>query len=212
MEKTRILLADDHAIVRQGLRQLIDLEPDLAVVGEAADGDQAIALAEALKPNVVVMDLHMPTTPGTQATREIRRRAPEARVIVLTLSHKEQSLIDARKAGAVGYVLKDRDASDLINAIRRVRNGEVLFDDATMAQVVKELTRSSEQARLEAGLTERETQVLRLVARGASNKQIAAKLNISEKTVKNHLSVIFEKLNVSSRTEAAIVALKKRLA
>lgn len=212
MGKTSILLADDHAIVRQGLRRILELEPDLTIIGEASDGDQAVALASSLNPDVVVMDLNMPGTPGAQATREILRRRPATRVIVLTMSRKEQNLLDAIKAGAVGYLLKERDATELVSAIRRVRAGETLIEPSMTRQLVAEITRSSEQARLEAGLTEREAQVLRLVARGASNKQIASKLGISEKTVKNHLSVIFEKLNVSSRTEAAILALRKRLA
>lgn len=211
MGKTAVLLADDHTMFRQGLRQLLELEPDIQVVGEASTGTEAVAAALRLKPDVVIMDVHMPGMNGVEAARQIMSGSSRTRVIMLSMYHQEETVFEAIKAGATGYLLKDADAEELVRAIRSASKGEAIVEPAVAAKVLNEFARLASQVspaqRL--GLTEREGQILALVARGDSNKRIAAQLGLSEKTVKNYLTIIFQKLHVGSRTEAAILALRE---
>lgn len=211
MGKTAVLLADDHTMFRQGLRQLLELEPDIQVVGEASTGAEAVAAALRLKPDVVIMDVHMPGMNGVEAARQIMSGSNRTRVIMLSMYHQEETVFEAIKAGATGYLLKDADAEELVRAIRSASKGEAIVEPAVAAKVLNEFARLASQVspaqRL--GLTEREGQILALVARGDSNKRIAAQLGLSEKTVKNYLTIIFQKLHVGSRTEAAILALRE---
>jgi DNA-binding NarL/FixJ family response regulator len=211
MGKTAVLLADDHTMFRQGLRQLLELEPDIQVVGEASTGAEAVAAALRLQPDVVVMDVHMPGMNGVEAARQIMNGSARTRVIMLSMYHQEETVFEAIKAGATGYLLKDADAEELVRAIRSASRGEAIVEPAVAAKVLNEFARMAAQVspaqRL--GLTEREGQILALVARGDSNKRIAAQLGLSEKTVKNYLTIIFQKLHVGSRTEAAILALRE---
>jgi NarL family two-component system response regulator LiaR len=197
----RILIVDDHAVVRQGLRMFLSLDGELEIVGEAVDGRQAVALARQLQPDVVLMDLLMPVMDGVTAIGILRREVPEAEVVALTSVLEDNAVIGAIRAGAIGYLLKDTEADELIRAIKAAANGQVQLSPKAAARLMREV-RTPESAEL----TERETEVLRLLARGLSNKQIAQALVIGEKTVKTHVSNILSKLNVSSRTQAALYA------
>jgi two-component system, NarL family, response regulator LiaR len=200
----RILIADDHAVVRQGLRMFLSLDPDLVVIGEAVDGRQAIQLAGQLNPDVVLMDLLMPGMGGVEATGIIRRELPDVEVIALTSVLEDNSVIGAIRAGAIGYLLKDTEADELIRAIKAAAGGQVQLSPKAAARLMREV-RAPESPE---ALTERETEVLRLLAMGQSNKEIAHTLTIGEKTVKTHVSNILSKLNVSSRTQAALHAVR----
>jgi NarL family two-component system response regulator LiaR len=197
----RILIVDDHAVVRQGLRMFLSLDGELEIVGEAVDGRQAVALARQLQPDVVLMDLLMPVMDGVTAIGILRREVPEAEVVALTSVLEDNAVIGAIRAGAIGYLLKDTEADELIRAIKAAANGQVQLSPKAAARLMREV-RTPESAEL----TEREAEVLRLLARGLSNKQIAQALVIGEKTVKTHVSNILSKLNVSSRTQAALYA------
>ncbi|MBC6936990.1 MAG: DNA-binding response regulator [Chloroflexi bacterium] len=200
----RILIADDHTVVRQGLRMFLNLDPELDVVGEAADGRQALELARQLLPDVVLMDLLMPGMGGVEATAAIRREMPDVEVIALTSVLEDNSVIGAIHAGAIGYLLKDTEADELIRAIKAAAQGQVQLSPKAAARLVREV-RAPESPE---ALTERETEVLRLLATGFSNKEIALKLTIGEKTVKTHVSNILSKLGVVSRTQAALHAVR----
>ena len=204
---TRILITDDHGVVRQGLRMFLSLEPDLEVVGEAANGREALALARELKPDVVLMDLLMPVMDGIEATEAIRSEMPEVEVIALTSVLEDTAVSGAVRAGAIGYLLKDTDAEELKRAIQAAAEGRVHLAPEAAARLMREVRgpESPEE------LTERETEVLRLVARGHANKQIASSLFVSEKTVKAHVSSILLKLGVQSRTQAALHAVRTGL-
>ena len=204
---TRILITDDHGVVRQGLRMFLSLEPDLEVVGEAANGREALALARELKPNVVLMDLLMPVMDGIEATEAIRSEMPEVEVIALTSVLEDTAVSGAVRAGAIGYLLKDTDAEELKRAIQAAAEGRVHLAPEAAARLMREV-RGPERPE---ELTERETEVLRLVARGHANKQIASSLFVSEKTVKAHVSSILLKLGVQSRTQAALHAVRTGL-
>ena len=219
----RILITDDHAVVRQGLRMFLSLDPEIEVVGEAQDGQEALAMARELKPDVVLMDLLMPLMDGIEATTIIRSELPEVEVIALTSVLEDASVSEAVKAGAIGYLLKDTDAEELHRAIRGAAEGRVQLAPEAAARLMREVRapkeekekkekekkkRSPQQEQL---LTEREREVLRLLARGKANKQIAAALFVSEKTVKAHVSSILMKLGVNSRTQAALYALRTGL-
>jgi len=197
----RILIVDDHAVVRQGLRMFLSLDGELEIVGEAVDGRQAVALARQLQPDVVLMDLLMPVMDGVTAIGILRREVPEAEVVALTSVLEDNAVIGAIRAGAIGYLLKDTEADELIRAIKAAANGQVQLSPKAAARLMREV-RTPESAEL----TEREAEVLRLLARGLSNKEIAQALVIGEKTVKTHVSNILSKLNVSSRTQAALYA------
>ena len=200
--RVRVLIADDHEIVRQGLRAFLELDPALDVVGDATNGRQAVRLAHRLRPDVVLMDLSMPELDGIAATQDIRRELPDTRVLVLTSVLEEASVRGAVRAGAIGYLLKDTRASELRQAIKAAAAGQVQLSPATAARLMREVTAPE---RLDA-LTEREVKVLQLLARGSANKQIARDLGIAEKTVKTHVSSILGKLGVQSRTQAALYA------
>jgi NarL family two-component system response regulator LiaR len=208
----RVLVADDHAIVRKGIRALLATEPDLEVVGEAKNGRVAVAEVERLCPDVILMDLVMPEMDGIEAIRRITDRDPEARILVLTSFAADDKLFPAIKAGASGYLLKDSDPKDLVGAIRQVYRGESSLHPAIARKLLQELSQPPERGPAPESLTERELEVLRLVARGGSNRQIAAQLVISEATVRTHVSNILGKLHLASRTQAALYALQTGLA
>jgi len=200
----RILIADDHGMVRQGLRMYLKLDPELEIVGEAADGAEAVRLAHELKPDVVLMDLLMPVMDGITATDVIRRELPDTEVIALTSVLEDSAVVGAVRAGAIGYLLKDTSSDDLCQAIKAAAAGQVQLSPQAAAQLMHEM-RTPESL---PALTERETDVLRLLAQGQSNKQISHSLSIGEKTVKTHVSNILNKLGVSSRTQAALHAVR----
>ncbi len=203
MEQIRVLIADDHAYFRKGLRALLKFVPEVEVVGEAADGDEAVAQAAALQPDLILMDLHMPGCGGLGATEEILRMSPHVGVLMLTMLEDDESLFAAMRVGARGYLLKGADRVELARAIRAVRNGEAIFSPA-MAQRLSSFFGQPRQpgAPPFPELSEREREVLALVGRGLSNGEIAARLHISGKTVRNHITNIFAKLEVSERSEA----------
>ena len=200
----RVLITDDHGVVRQGLRMYLGLDPELEVVGEAANGEEALRMARELGPDVVLMDLLMPVMDGIAATGKIRAELPEVEVIALTSVLEDASVSGAVRAGAIGYLLKNTDAEDLGRAIKAAADGQVQLAPEAAMRLMREV-RAPESPE---ALTERETEVLKLVARGKANKQIAHELFVGEKTVKAHVSSILAKLGVQSRTQAALYALR----
>ena len=213
MTKTiRVLIADDHAIVRKGIRALLATEADIEVVGEAADGKEAVEKAERLHPDVILMDLVMPGMDGIEATRRITTRQPEIRILVLTSFAEDEKVFPALKAGALGYLLKDAGPEELVRAIRQVYCGESSLHPAIARKVLQELSRPPERPPTPEPLTERELEVLRLIAKGKSNREIAEELVISEATVRTHVSNILGKLQLASRTQAALYALREGIA
>jgi len=212
MSPIRLLLADDHRLFRQGVRHVCESAGDIQVVAEAENGAEAVRLARERQPDVALMDIQMPLLDGVEATRQITETCPQTRVIVLTMFRDDRYVFEAVKAGAQGYLLKDTDERDLIAAIRAVAHGEALLDPGLAARLLDEfrrLSRAAERAEGLEDLTEGEMQVLRLVAQGADNKTVAAKLHLSGRTVANRLSEIYHKLHVNSRTQAALLALRK---
>jgi DNA-binding NarL/FixJ family response regulator len=204
----RIIVVDDHAVVRQGLKMFLQLDPELEVVGEAENGARAVEMARALKPDVVLMDMLMPVMDGIAATTAIRGELPDVEVIALTSVLEDNAVVGAVKAGAIGYLLKDTQAEELCRAIKAAAAGQVQLSPQAAARLVREVRApDSPQA-----LTERETDVLRLLAGGKANKEIAMALTIGEKTVKTHVSNILMKLGVQSRTQAALYAAQIGLA
>jgi NarL family two-component system response regulator LiaR len=209
----RILLADDHALFRQGLRSLLEAEPDFKVMGEAKDGREALRHALEAHPDIILMDIQMPGLDGVQAAREILSEWPQARIIMLTMYRQDSYVFEAVKTGARGYLLKDTDAAALVEAIRQVYQGEVLLDAEIAENIIQDFkTKAEASPRLHAELAEREVQILRLVAQGYTNLEIANELQLSEKTVRNRLSEIFQKLHLNNRTQAALYALREGLA
>jgi DNA-binding NarL/FixJ family response regulator len=200
----RVLITDDHGVVRQGLRMYLGLDPELEVVGEAANGEEALRMARELGPDVVLMDLLMPVMDGIAATGKIRAELPEVEVIALTSVLEDASVSGAVRAGAIGYLLKNTEADDLGRAIKAAADGQVQLAPEAAVRLMREV-RAPESPET---LTERETEVLKLVARGKANKQIAHELFVGEKTVKAHVSSILAKLGVQSRTQAALYALR----
>ena len=211
-ETIRILIVDDHAIVREGQRSLIDTEPGMELVGEAADGIQAIEMARALQPDVILLDLLMPHKGGIKATREIKEQNPEARILILTSFAEDEKVYVAIKAGALGYLLKDTSPQELLAAIREVYRGEPSMSPSIAQKLMSELVRSSSQVPTEEALTAREVEILVLVAQGLPNREIAETLVISERTVRTHVSNILTKLHLANRTQAALYALREGLA
>jgi two-component system, NarL family, response regulator LiaR len=203
----RILITDDHGVVRQGLRMFLSLDPEFEVVGEAENGQEALEMARELEPDVVLMDLLMPVMDGIKATRAIRSELPEVEVMALTSVLEGASVTRAVRAGAIGYLLKDADAEELHRAIRGAAEGRVQLAPEAAARLMREVSAPENPE----ALTERETEVLRLLARGKANKQIAGNLYVSEKTVKAHVSSILMKLGVQSRTQAALHAVRTGL-
>jgi DNA-binding NarL/FixJ family response regulator len=199
----RVLIADDHAVVRQGLRTFLDLQEDIEVVGEAADGEEALAAAERLAPDVVLIDLVMPRLDGIQAMRRLREQVPAARAIVLSSFVDDDKLFPAVRAGAAGYLLKDVQPQELVEAIRTVHRGGALLHPQVASRLLEEMATDP--------LTPREREVLSLIGRGMANKVIARELSLSEKTVKAHVSSILAKLGVTDRTQAALYAVRAGL-
>ncbi len=200
----RILIVDDHSVVRQGLRMFLRWDPELEVVGEAQDGAEALRLARQLQPDVVLMDLVMPVMDGIAATAAIRQELPETEVLALTSVLEDASVVGAVRAGAIGYLLKDTNAPELCRAIKAAAAGQVQLTPKAAARLMQAVNAPKNPE----ALTERETEVLRLVAQGQANKQIAASLHIAEKTVKIHVSNILSKLGVQSRTQATLYAIR----
>jgi NarL family two-component system response regulator LiaR len=203
----KVFITDDHRVVRQGLRMVLDLDPELEVVGEAENGEEALRLAMRLEPDVVLMDLVMPVMDGVQATRAIRRRLPDTQVVALTSVLEDVSVTGAVRAGAIGYLLKNTGGDELCRAIKAAAAGQVQLAPEAAARLMREVSAPENPE----ALTERETDVLKLVARGMANKQIARNLFIGEKTVKTHVSNILLKLGVNSRTQAALHAARTGL-
>ena len=206
----RVLIADDHAVVRQGLRAFLEVQDDIEVVGEADDGAEAVKLAASLSPDVVVMDLVMPRLDGIEAIRQIQAAGSGAKVIVLTSFADDQKVFAAVRAGAAGYLLKDVQPKELAEGIRTVMRGEALLNTAVAAKLMQEFAQEARPAAAQT-LTQREMDVLRLIARGRSNKEIALDLGVAGKTVKTHVSNILGKLQLADRTQAALYAVRERL-
>jgi len=206
-EAITVLLVDDHAVVRQGVRTFLETQADLSVVSEAGSGEEAVELAAQHVPDVVLMDLIMPDMDGVEATRRVKQVSPRSQVVVLTSYHEDEHIFPALKAGALSYVLKDLSAEELAAAVRKAAVGEAVLHPRVAARVIKEL-----QGRREEGLnpftelSERELEVLKLIADGMSNAAMAAKLVLSEKTIKGHVSNILSKLHLVDRTQAAVYA------
>jgi NarL family two-component system response regulator LiaR len=208
----RVLIVDDHAIVRKGIRVLLSTEPDIEVAGEAQDGRQAIAEATRLQPDVILMDLVMPEVDGITAIQHITVHQPQVRILVLTSFATDDKIFPAIKAGALGYLLKDSSPRELIQAIHQVCRGESFLHPLVARKLLEELSQPPTQPPTPDPLTGREVEVLRLLAQGQSNQEIAAVLMISEATVRTHVSNILSKLHLASRTQAALYALREGLA
>jgi NarL family two-component system response regulator LiaR len=211
MAKIRVLLAEDHVIVREGTRELVQHEPDMEVVGEAGDGEEAIQLATKLRPDVVIIDIAMPKLNGIEATKQIKELYPATAVLVLTAYDDDQYIFALLEAGAAGYLLKNVRGRELIDAIRAVYAGESVLHPAITRKVIESFLPAGKPAerRIAEPLSEREMEVIKLAGRGMSNKDIAEELSLSVRTVQAHLGNIFNKLGVGSRTEAVLYALKK---
>ena len=209
----RILLVDDHAVVRKGLRALLEREPGVEVAGEAEDGDQALRLVDRLQPDVILMDIEMPGIGGIEATQRITATHPVTKIVVLTSHAAEEDVFPALKAGAMGYLLKHSAPEDVLLAIRQAYRGDTVLHPAIARMVLQELHRpvAPKQPRTAEPLSERELDVLRLVARGMSNQEIAESLVVGEATVRSHVSSILRKLQLASRTQAALYALREGL-
>jgi two-component system, NarL family, response regulator LiaR len=207
--RVRVLLVDDHTVVRRGLRLVFELEDDLEIVGEAADGREALERVAELRPDVVVMDLLMPVMNGVEATRAIRAAYPDVEVVALTSVLEDRMVVDAVEAGAAGYLLKETRPDDLFEAVRAAARGEVRLDPRAQQRLMRELRRPAAPEPAREALTEREAEVLQQLARGATNKAIAQALGVGEATVKSHVSAVLAKLGLKSRTQAALHALRE---
>lgn len=212
MDKIRILIADDHAVVREGTRQFLEREDDLEVVGEAADGEEAVRLVGKLSPDVAIMDISMPNIDGIEATRQIKAKYPKVAVLILSAYDDDQFVFSLLEAGAAGYLLKSVRGNELVNAIREVSAGESVLHPTIARKVLNRFTHITDETQKQKSqdvLTEREIEVLQYAAQGSSNQEIADSLYLSLRTVQSHLNHIFNKLQVSSRTEAVVHALKE---
>jgi len=214
LKKIKVLLVDDHTLLRQGLRKLLELEPSIEVVGEAENGREAILKAEELVPDVILLDINMPGMNGVEATSLLKKYQPDLKIIILTIHKDHEYVFEAVKAGASSYLLKDVSAQELVKAVEAAYRGESVVDPTIASRLLKEFSRifkgggeNSQDA-----LTEREKEILKLLVQGLNNKDVAQKLFISEKTVKNHISNIFRKLEVTDRTQAVVKALKLGMA
>jgi two-component system, NarL family, response regulator LiaR len=213
MERTTVLLIDDHRVVRQGVRAFLSTQPDLMVVGEAETGAEGVALAAQHVPDVALMDLVMPGMDGVEATRQLKRASPRTQVVVLTSYHDDAHIFPVLRAGALSYVLKDIGVDALAVAIRGAARGEAVLHPRVAARVIRELQGATHDApNLFAELSDRELEVLRLIAGGLSNADIAARLVLSEKTVKGHVGNILSKLQLADRTQAAVLAWREGIA
>jgi NarL family two-component system response regulator LiaR len=210
--KTRILIADDHAMLREGMRNLLSQEKDFNVVGEAANGEEAVRLAKELKPDIVIMDVVMPKLDGLEATKQVRQESPATALLILTAYSDIRYIIGLLEAGAAGYLLKNAPGKDVVKAIRAVRSGESVLDPEVTRKLVQRLaslSRGTDEREPSGQLTAREMEILRWAAHGLSNKEMSEKLFISLRTVKAHMTNIFNKLGCSSRTDAIIKGLKQ---
>ena len=212
MKQIRILIADDHAVVREGVGAIIATQPDMTLVGQAADGAEALALAQALQPDVILLDLVMPKMDGLQTIPAIKAANPEAHILVLTSFANDERVFPAIKAGALGYLLKDVTHDQLIRAIRDVARGQVSLHPAIALKVIRELDQPPALPPTAEPLTTRELETLRLIAKGLTNQEIAAQLFVHERTIAKHVSNILGKLHLANRTQAALYALKTGLA
>ena len=214
MRKTRVLLADDHVLIRAGLRMVVDAQPDLTVVGEAGDGREAVSMAETLKPDVAVMDIGMPVLNGIEAARQIHEKLPEAHIVMLSMHSDEGYVLRALKAGAKGYLLKDSAEGDLIEAIATVHQGKTFFSKEIGKMLVEDYIRGVRARGIEDSyelLTSREREILQMLAEGKSNKEIAGSLNLSAHTVETHRRNLQDKLNLHSLAELFLYAMRKRI-
>ena len=214
MEKIKVLIADDHRVVREGLSAILKTKEEIEVVGEAKDGQEAVEKARALLPDVILMDVSMPRMGGVEATRIVKRELPHIGIVALTMYEEQQYIFDLVRAGATGYLLKDTDSAQIVSAIKAINRGESLIHPSVASKILAEFSllaqgKGRKRPGVEHDLTEREITVLRLVADGKTNKEIANNLDLSEKTVKNHVRNIFHKLQVYDRTQAAILAIRK---
>jgi NarL family two-component system response regulator LiaR len=216
-EPIRVLLVDDHAVVRKGLRALFEREPGIEVVGEASDGEESVRIVGRLRPDVILMDLEMPGIGGIEATRQITAEQPDTRVVILTSHAAEEDVFPALKAGALGYLLKHSAPDDVLRAIRQARAGETVLHPTIARMMLQEIQRPARpsqpgQRPTTDPLSARELEVLRLLARGMSNQEIADSIVVGEATVRSHVSAILRKLQLASRTQAALYALREGLA
>ncbi|MCL5045343.1 MAG: response regulator transcription factor [Actinobacteria bacterium] len=214
MDKIRVLLVDDHTILREGIKMLLEAQPDVEVVGEAEDGEEAVAKARALKPDVVLMDVAMPKLNGLEATRQIKKEDPGAQVLILSMHETEEYILPILEAGASGYVVKQTAAQELVSAIRAVYNGNSFLYPTVARKVIESFLRRSQPAKPDPAhdvLTERELEILKMVAEGLTNQQIAEKLFLSIKTVQAHRANIMEKLDIHDRVELVKYAIRNGL-
>jgi len=216
VQRIRVLIADDHKVVREGLAAILNAKQSIEVVGEAQNGQEAVEKARSLVPDVILMDVRMPRMGGVEATRQIKHESPHIGVIALTMYDEEHYIFDLVRAGATGYLLKDTDSAQIVVAIHAIYRGESLINPSVASKILAEFSllaqkKGEKRARLENDLSEREITVLRLVKDGKANKEIANSLDLSVKTVKNHVRNIFHKLQVYDRTQAAILAIRKGL-
>ncbi|MEK6618747.1 MAG: response regulator transcription factor [Nitrospirota bacterium] len=214
MERIKVLIADDHRVVREGLVAILKTKENIEVVGEAQDGQEAVEKARTLEPDVILMDVSMPRMGGVEATRLIKREFPHIGIVALTMYDEQQYIFDLVRAGATGYLLKDTESAQIVEAIRAISRGESLIHPSVASKILAEFSllaqkKGKKPSWVEHDLTEREITVLRLVADGKTNKEIANSLGLSEKTVKNHVRNIFHKLQVYDRTQAAILGIRK---
>ena len=207
----RVIIADDHSLVRQGLRRYLEMADGIEVAGEAGDGDEAVRVAEEQKPDIVLLDIRMGETDGFEAARQILKASPDSAVIMLTAYDERKFVVEAVRAGARGYVLKSRDAEHLVQTVRLVAEGNLVIDPDLVVAVAEELTSTRSKDHSAETLTERELEILQLLAFGHTNRDIASKLFISPDTVKTHLEHIYQKLGASDRTAAVAEALRRRL-
>jgi DNA-binding NarL/FixJ family response regulator len=213
VEKIRVMLADDHTVLRQGIAQALELQQDMTVVAQASNGVEAVKLAKQHRPDVALLDINMPEMDGVEATRQITAELPETGVIILTMYRRDEFIFEAIKAGASGYLLKEVELNELVKAVRTVAQGEAIIDAAVAGRVMAELRAEAAPVRPtdEKALAGRDVEILRLLAEGYTNQEIADQLSISEKTVRNRLSLVFRRLHLKNRTEAALYAMRRGL-